>query len=105
MNSIPAKQDLVLVGGGHSHALALRMLAMKPLPETRVTLVSPDSLAAYSGMLPGLIAGHYQLEDTHIDLPRLCQWAGARLVRARVIALDCALNRLTLDDGSTLDYD
>lgn len=105
MHSIPAKQDLVLVGGGHSHALALRMLAMKPLPETRLTLVSPDSLAAYSGMLPGLIAGHYQLEDTHVDLPRLCQWAGVRFVRARVTALDCRLNRLTLDDGSTLDYD
>lgn len=105
MNSSPAKQDLVMVGGGHSHALALRMLAMKPLPDTRLTLVSPDSLAAYSGMLPGMIAGHYQLEDTHIDLPRLCQWAGVRFVRARVTALDSRLNRLTLDDGSTLDYD
>lgn len=105
MHSLPAKQDLVLVGGGHSHALALRMLAMKPLPETRLTLVSPDSMAAYSGMLPGLIAGHYQLEDTHIDLPRLCQWAGVRFVRARVTGLDTRLNRLTLDDGSTLDYD
>lgn len=105
MNSLPAKQDLVLVGGGHSHALALRMLAMNPLPETRLTLVSPDSLAAYSGMLPGLIAGHYQVEDTHVDLPRLCQWAGVRFIRARVTALDSRLNRLMLDDGSTLDYD
>ena len=25
------QQDLVLVGGGHSHALALRMLAMRPI--------------------------------------------------------------------------
>ena len=105
MNSLPAKQDLVMVGGGHSHALALRMLAMAPLPETRVTLVSPDSLAAYSGMLPGLIAGHYQTEDSHVDLPRLCQWAGVRFIRARATALDSRLNRLTLDDGSTLDYD
>lgn len=105
MNSLPAKQDLVMVGGGHSHALALRMLAMEPLPETRLTLVSPDSLAAYSGMLPGLIAGHYQVEDTHVELPRLCQWAGVRFIRARVTALDSRLNRLTLDDGSTLDYD
>jgi selenide, water dikinase len=102
---LPAKQDLVLVGGGHSHALALRMLAMTPLPDTRITLVSPESLSPYSGMLPGLIAGHYQLEDTHVDLPRLCQWAGVRFIRARALSLDARLNRLTLDDGSTLDYD
>jgi selenide, water dikinase len=105
VQSIPAKQDLVLVGGGHSHALALRILAMRPLPETRITLVSPESLAPYSGMLPGLIAGHYQVEDTHVDLPRLCQWAGARFIRTRVTGLDTSLNRLMLDDGSTLDYD
>ena len=70
-----ATQDLIMVGGGHSHALALRMLAMKPVPGLRLTLVSPDSLSAYSGMLPGLVAGHYRLEETHIDLRRLCQAA------------------------------
>ena len=63
-----ANHDLVLIGGGHSHALALRMLAMKPLPGVRITLVSPDALSAYSGMLPGLIAGHYRLTDTHLSL-------------------------------------
>ncbi|WP_229144070.1 selenide, water dikinase SelD [Alcanivorax sp. 1008] len=105
MQPIAAKQDLVLVGGGHSHALALRMLAMDPLPNTRLTLISPDSLSPYSGMLPGLIAGHYQVEDCHVDLPRLCQWAGVRFIRARVVALDTSINQLTLDDDSTLDYD
>ena len=100
-----ATQDLVMVGGGHSHALALRMLAMKPEPGLRLTLVSPDSLAAYSGMLPGLVAGHYQLEETHVDLRRLCQAAGTRFVRQRVTALDPATRRLTLGDGTTLDYD
>lgn len=105
MHLIPATQDLVLLGGGHSHALALRMLAMQPPADTRITLLSPDSLTPYSGMLPGLIAGHYSLEETHIDLPHLCQWAGARFVRGRACALDAHAQRLTLDDGSQLDYD
>ncbi|HCE38556.1 MAG: selenide, water dikinase SelD [Alcanivorax sp.] len=103
--STPADRDLVLVGGGHSHALALRMLAMNREPGLRLTLVSPDSLAAYSGMLPGLVAGHYTLEETHVDLRRLCQASGARFVCARVTDLDPAARRLTLDDGTTLDYD
>ncbi|EKF75585.1 hypothetical protein A11A3_01902 [Alcanivorax hongdengensis A-11-3] len=100
-----AERDLLLVGGGHSHALILRMLAMKPIAGVRLTLISPDSLTAYSGMLPGLVAGHYSLEDTHIDLRRLCQTCGCRFVRASVTALDPTRHRVTLDDGTTLDYD
>ena len=101
----PAEQDLVLVGGGHSHALVLRRLAMKPVPGLRVTLVSPDSLAAYSGMLPGLVAGHYDVARTHVDLRRLCQATGARYVRARVTGLTPATRGLRLSDGGTLTYD
>lgn len=101
----PANLDLVLVGGGHSHCLALRMLAMDPIPGVRITLVSPDPLSAYSGMLPGLIAGHYRLQDTHVDLYRLCLATGTRFVHAAVTGMDITQRRLFLSDGSQLDYD
>jgi selenide,water dikinase len=39
--------------------------------------VNPGPHAIYSGMLPGLIAGHYALDDCRIDLARLCRFAGA----------------------------
>jgi len=52
---------LVLVGGGHCHVEVLRRFALQPEPDLELTLVSPSSLAAYSGMLPGLIAGHYSV--------------------------------------------
>ena len=92
MNSpdIPYGQDLVLVGGGHSHALALRMLGMRPLPGVRVTLVSDVSYAPYSGMLPGHVAGFYSWEEMHIDLRRLCAFAGVTFVLGRVEGLDLA---------------
>ena len=72
-------RDLVLVGGGH-HALVLRMLAMRPVAGLRITLISPASHTPDSGMLPGLVARHYRFEQTHIDLARLCQWAGVRFI-------------------------
>ena len=98
-------RDLVLVGGGHAHALVLRMLAMDPVPGARLTLVSPASHTPYSGMLPGLVAGHYRFEDTHIDLARLCQWAGVRFLRDTVTALDPARRELHFAQRPPLGYD
>jgi selenide,water dikinase len=101
----PVHRDLVLVGGGHSHALVLRMLAMKPIDGLRITLVSPGSHTPYSGMLPGLIAGHYNFEQTHIDLERLCRWAGVRFVTAAVTALNPVSRSLAMADRPALGYD
>ncbi len=99
------RRDLVLVGGGHTHVLALHMLAMQPIAGLRMTLVSPASHTPYSGMLPGLIAGHYSVEQAHIDLARLCQWAGVRFIAAEVTALDPPNRRLSLLGRPALGYD
>ena len=98
-------QDLVLVGGGHAHALALRMLAMKPIEGLRITLISPASHTPYSGMLPGLVAGHYSFEQTHIDLARLCQWSGVRFIRAEVLAINPQAQALSLGGRPDISYD
>ena len=87
-SSFEHRRDLVLVGGGHAHALALRMWAMAPIEGVRLSLISPDVFTPYSGMLPGLVAGHYSFEETHIDLARLCQWAGVRFLKDQVTGLD-----------------
>jgi len=107
-------QELVLVGGGHAHVHVLKRFGMRLEPGVRVTLVTRDVETPYSGMLPGYVAGHYSLEECHIDLGRLARFAGARLIRDEAIGLDranCALlcnahppiryDILSIDIGST----
>lgn len=82
------RQDLVLIGGGHSHAIALRLFGMNPLPGVRLVLITEASDTPYSGMLPGHIAGFYRHSDCHIDLRALSQFAGAQLYLDQVVGLD-----------------
>jgi len=98
-------RDIVLVGGGHAHALVIKMWGMQPLPGVRLTLVSDTLLTPYSGMLPGLVAGHYTLEQSHIDLHRLCRWSGVRFIQGRVEQLDLAAKRILVVGRPALGYD
>jgi selenide,water dikinase len=101
----PAAKQLLLLGGGHSHALALRMFGMRPIEGVRLTLVSDVSHAPYSGMLPGHIAGAYSWEEMHIDLRRLCRFAGAAFVAGTVSGIDLAGKRVQLEGRPSLHFD
>ncbi|MDP1631707.1 MAG: selenide, water dikinase SelD [Caulobacter sp.] len=103
--SAPITRDLLLIGGGHAHAVLLRMWGMRPLPGVRLTLVNPDPTAPYTGMLPGFVAGHYQRDDLDIDLVRLARFAGARLVLDRVTGLDLKTRRATLAGRPDIAFD
>ncbi len=101
----PILKDLVLVGGGHAHALVARMWAMSPLPGVRLTLINPDPAAPYTGMLPGLIAGHYTRDKIMIDLVRLARFANARLIVDHVTGIDHETHRLHLAHRPPISYD
>lgn len=102
---LPLTQDLVLIGGGHTHALVLRKWAMKPLPGARLTLINPGPTAPYSGMLPGFVAGHYSRDQLDIDLVRLAQAANARLILGSVTGIDPASGTIQTDTHPPIGFD
>ena len=102
---LPLTRELVLIGGGHTHALVLRRWGMRPVRGVRLTLVNPDPVAPYTGMLPGHVAGHYTREALEIDLVRLARFAGARLVLDRATGLDRQARLVTLAGRAPILYD
>lgn len=103
--TLPLVKDIVLIGGGHAHALVLRMWGMRPIPGLRLTLINPGPVAPYTGMLPGHIAGHYRRDEMMIDLVRLARFAGARLILDRATGIDREARRIHLAGRPPVDYD
>jgi pyridine nucleotide-disulfide oxidoreductase family protein len=99
------KRRVILAGGGHAHLAVLADWASRSLPDTERWLVTSSRHTAYSGMLPGWLAGHYRASDLLIDLGPLAEKAGAKLVVADVVGLDAARQTLSLSSGEEIGFD
>lgn len=96
---------LVLLGGGHAHVQVLHALAREPMAGADVLLITPFARQMYSGMVPGLVAGHYTADQCAIPLMPLAAAAGVPLVEGMAVALDAAARVVHLADGRTAEYD
>mgnify|MGYP006078179653 FL=1 len=102
---LPYTRDLVLIGGGHAHALVIKAWGMDPLPGARLTVINPGPTAPYTGMLPGHVAGHYRCDELEIDLVRLCRHAGARLILDKAVDINQSRREVILESRGALAYD
>jgi len=102
---LPLIKNVVLVGGGHAHALVLRKWAMKPMAGVRLTVINPGPTAPYTGMLPGYVAGHYRRDELDIDLVRLTRFAGARLVLGAASSIDRSAKTVVVAGRPPIPYD
>jgi pyridine nucleotide-disulfide oxidoreductase family protein len=80
-------------------------MARQPFPGVQAVLVSPFPRQVYSGMVPGLVAGHYQVDDCTIALEPLARAAGVELVLEQAARIDAASRTVTLGDGRSAHFD
>jgi selenide,water dikinase len=97
--------NLVLIGGGHSHAIVLKLWAMNPIVGVRLTLITDRSHTPYSGMLPGQVAGFYDFDETHIDLRCLARFSQADFYLDTVIGLDIEKKQVICKEHPPVAFD
>ena len=96
---------LVLVGGGHAHLEVLRDLAESPDESLSVTLVTPHSWFTYTGMIPGYVAGHYEIDDLTVDLKALCERARVERVTSTATLVSALAREVICSNGVVVPYD
>jgi selenide, water dikinase len=100
-----ASRDIVLIGAGHTNMHIVRMWKMAPIPDARLTLISPFSRATYSGMLPGTLAGLYEPDDMAIDLYRFAAPVGIRVIIDEATGLDPDRRRVFFASRPPIRFD
>ena len=101
---LPSK-DIVLIGAGHTNLHVVRMWGEAPVPDARLTLISPGSVATYSGMLPGTLAGLYGPDQMLIDLHRLTQSNNVRLISGACEGIDVPGRRIKVAGRPSIRFD
>jgi pyridine nucleotide-disulfide oxidoreductase family protein len=98
---------LLLLGGGHAHLEVVRQFGLNRARPAGIEIVwaNPGAHTAYSGMLPGVVAGLYRPEDMLVDLTALAKTAGCKFISQATIALDHAQRCVVLADRSRVEYD
>ena len=111
------RKHLVLLGAGHAHLQVIKQWPEFAPRYAQVTLISPDPIQLYSGMMPGWVAGRYQLNECQIDVRPWLERAGIHWIQDACVGLDAggrllhlqdpasepvAFDRLSIDIGSSM---
>ena len=96
---------ILMLGGGHSHAIALDYLAHHPIPSAQIQIIHPGPHALYSGMIPGHLSRHYTRDACQIDVQQLARRSGAILTQTEAIALDLDQQQVICASGEAIGFE
>lgn len=98
-------KKIVLIGGGHTHLETIyRLGESSSVQDHKLVLISSESHTSYSGMAPGLIAGHYAYDDCHIDLKKLCEKYNYKFIQQSVLKI-LSTEQKIYTETDTYQYD
>jgi len=97
--------ELILIGAGHAHAFVLEAFAEHPEPGLKITLITPQARAPYSGRVPAWLAGECDFSDITIDFEWLASRAQARLILDSVTEISAGRRQLKLAGGDWIGFD
>jgi selenide,water dikinase len=78
---------------------------MQPLSGVRLQVVLDRSVAVYSGMVPGFVAGDYDHHELEIDVLPLARRAQAGVILAAATDLDPVRRKISLEGRPPISYD
>ena len=98
-------RNVVLLGIGHTNAHVVRKWRRSAPAGAQLICVSDFPAAAYSGMLPGLLAGQYNERQMRIELEPLCRAAGAELILSTIADVDLSSRQIHFADRPPISFD
>ena len=78
---------------------------MRPVDAVRLTVVLDRPEAVYSGMVPGFVAGDYEMHELELDVVALAQRARARVVLAPATSIDPQARRVHAEGQAPIAWD
>ncbi len=95
--------NLVLIGGGHSHAVALAKWRRKsPQPIATITLITPTLQTIYSGAVPGYLAGLCDRRACELNVGTAF---GVNVILDDVVGLDLLKQQVICQNHDPIDFD
>jgi pyridine nucleotide-disulfide oxidoreductase family protein len=104
----PNSTKLVLIGGGHSHAVALahwRHSQPKHQPIATITLITPNEKTVYSGAVPGYLAGLSDRRACELEVGRLARSFGVNVILDQVVGLDLKKQLVICQNHEPIAFD
>jgi NADPH-dependent 2,4-dienoyl-CoA reductase/sulfur reductase-like enzyme len=103
--TIPAKAQVVVIGGGYGGATAAKYVRMLSDHRIEVVLVEPNEAFVSCPMSNLVIGGSRQMAEITTPYTGLARNHGVRVVRDMATAVDTQRKIVTLARGGTIGYD